>query len=103
MGHEDVLKLTDLKDIFEDGDEGCMEDQGSEQPVDSDQEGPDVSTPAPMEGKKQAEGSDSEEAEPEGEPKSKKRKKQTKDPLAKKRGKKGKNQIVTDPSFFSGL
>jgi len=99
VGHEDILKLTDLRDIFEDeeGDDAEGED------VDDEDQRPDVTVPEPVEEEK-AEDSDSDEPEVEEEPKSKKRKKkQTTDPLAKKREKKGKNQIVADPSFFSGL
>lgn len=102
MGHEDVLKLTDLKDIFEDGDDA--KEEGSED-AGSEDERPDVTVPEPVEEEKEkVEDSDSDEPEAEEEPKPKKRKKkQTKDPLAKNREKKKKNQIVTDPSFFSGL
>ncbi|KAF9777514.1 WD40-repeat-containing domain protein [Thelephora terrestris] len=90
VGHEDVLKLTDLKDIFEDEDEGGV-GEGDSEHVGSEDEGPSITAP------------DSDEPEPE-DPKSKSgKKKQAKDPLAKKKEKKGRNQIVTDPSFFSGL
>lgn len=103
-GHEDVLKLTDLKDIFEDEDEDGANMEGGED-MDSEDEHLDVTVPEPVEeGKEKAVESDSDEPEPEEDPKSKKRKKkQTKDPLAKKREKKNKNQIVANPSFFSDL
>ena len=104
VGHEHILKLTDLRDIFEDEDEDSAEggDSGN---VENENEYPDVTIPELVEGGKEEAGdSDSDEPEAEEEPKSKKRKKkQTKDPLAKKRGKKGRNQIVADPSFFAGL
>ena len=102
VGHEDILKLTDLKDIFEDEDEGGieMEEKGH---VRSEGVGPSVTIPDLVGEEKEVEDPESEEPEPE-EPKPKKRKmKQAKDPLAKKREKKVRNQIVTDPSFFSGL
>ena len=104
VGHEDVLKLTDLKDIFEDEGEDDVEEKDSED-VDGEDERPDVTVLEPVEeGKEKAEDSDSDEQEQGDEPKPKKRKKkQTKDPLAKKRDRKGRNQIVADPSFFSGL
>ena len=104
VGHEDVLKLTDLKDIFEDEDEDDVEGEASEE-VDDENEHLGVAVPELVEEKKKVGDSDSDEPGPEEEHKSKKRKKkQTKDPLAKKREKKGRNQIVTsDPSFFSGL
>jgi len=99
-GHEDILKLTDLKDIFED-EEDDTEGEASEG-VDHESERPDATAPGPVsQEKKEVEDSDSDESGP---TESKKRKKkQSKDPLAKKREKKGRNQIVTDPSFFSGL
>lgn len=102
VGHEDVIKLTDLKDIFEDEDVDDVEGEGSED-VGNEDEIPDFTIPDTTEEDKRAEDSDSDELEPE-EPKSKKRKKkQTEDPLAKKKEKKARNQIVADPSFFSGL
>ena len=101
VGHDDVLRLTDLKDIFEDEDGDDAEGQGSEY-VGNEDERPDFTVPDPVEEGEKAEDSASDEPEPE-EPKSKKRKKkQTKDSLAKKE-KKARNQIVADPSFFSGL
>jgi hypothetical protein len=103
VGHEDVLKLTDLKEIFEDEDEDDVEGEASED-VDAENEQPGVAVPELVEEKKKVKDSDSDEPEPEGGHGPKKRKKkQTKDPLAKKREKKARNQIVTDPSFFSGL
>ena len=104
VGHEDVLKLTDLKDIFEDEDEDDVEGEAGDD-VDDENEHLCVAVPELVEEKKKVGDSDSDEPGPEEEHKSKKRKKkQTKDPLAKKREKKGRNQIVTsDPSFFSGL
>lgn len=102
VGHEDVLKLTDLKDIFEDEDD--PEGEGSED-VDRESLCPDVAAvPKPVEEERQkVEDPDSDEPGYEEEPKSKKRKKDIKDPLAKKREKKGRNQILADSSFFSGL
>lgn len=102
VGHEDILKLTDLKDIFEDENEDDAEEEAGED-VGGENEHPSVATPELVEEKKKIEDSDSDEPEPEEERKSKKRKKQAKDPLAKKREKKARNQIVTDPSFFSSL
>ena len=99
VGHEDVLKLTDLKDICED--EDGVEGEVSED-VDVEKECPDVAVPKLVE-EEQVEDPDSDEPEPEEEPKSKKRKKRAKEPLVKKKEKKGRNQILADPSFFSGL
>lgn len=101
VGHDDVLKLTDLKDIFEDEDKDNTEG-GVCEDVDG-EEDPSVAVTEMAEQESKAEDSDSEVPELEEEHKSKKRKKRTKDSLSKKREKKGRNQIVTDPSFFSGL
>ena len=103
VGHEDILKLTDLKDVFEDEDD--VEEDSSED-VGRENERPDIAVPPkPVEeGKQGVQDPDSDEPESGGEPKSKKRKKKRdRDPLTKKRDKKARNQILTDPSFFSGL
>lgn len=110
-GHEEMLKMTDLKDVFEDEDDG------------GDEDGDRVDTPAPATGETYPDKdetvdeihSDSaqgiSEAELRGEvqdsdsdaPKEKKRRKKgEKDSLAGKK-KKGRNEIDADPSFFSGL
>jgi len=102
VGHDDVLKLTDLKDVFEDEDEDNAEGGVSED-VDGETEDPSVAVTEMVESKNKVEDSDSDMPEQEEEHKSKKRKKRTKDSLSKKREKKGRNQIITDPSFFSGL
>lgn len=119
-GHEEVLKMTDLKDVFEDEDED--EDEGnaeSEKMEDEEEEG--IST-TDLSGKGTGVGSeaeadvdvpvandknsddDEEEGEEEEAPQEKKRKrqKQAKDELVGRK-KKGRNQIDSDPSFFSGL
>ena len=103
MGHEGILKLTDLREIFEDeGEDDAVGEAGED--VDGENEHPGVAAPELVEENKEAEDPDSDEPEPEEDHKSKKRKKkQTNDPLAKKREKKSRNQIVADPSFFSGL
>ena len=99
-GHEDVLKLTDLKDIFEDEDWGDAEGED----IDGENEHDDAALPQLVEEeKKKIKDSDSDEPEPEEHKSKKRKKKQIKDPLAGKREKKGRNQVVADPSFFSGL
>jgi WD repeat-containing protein 55 len=102
IGHEDVLKLTDLKDVFEDEDD--VEEEGSED-ADIEKECPDVAVPKPAEEEEpKVKDPDSDEPKSEEEPESKKRKKKrSNEPLAKKREKKGRNEILADPSFFSGL
>lgn len=102
VGHDDILKLTDLKDILEDEDEDNAEREVSED-ADGEIEDPSVAVAGMAEEKSKVEDSDGDAPELEEEHKSKKRKKRTKDSLSRKREKKGRNQIVTDPSFFSGL
>ena len=148
-GHEEVLKLTDLKEVFED--EGGDEDEEDEEDEhggeddsddedkqeaktevqeedDSDREDHEVKTAAD---KKKAvpeddsdseadsdsdEEQDDEKQEDEAEAaaqdgssdeemfkESRKRKKPEKDPLQATKRKKGRNEIVTDPSFFADL
>jgi hypothetical protein len=101
-GHEEVLKLTDLKDVFEDEDE--------DEVVEEDQVEKETEEAADDGGEEQAEDKPAEESaeedsDEEEQPMDKKRKrgKQDKDPLAKRRGKKGRNELVTDSSFFSDL
>lgn len=105
-GHEDVLKMTDLREVFED------EDSSRDAPPDereSDERdcGSTVRTSVPADATEgevasDAEGRGNESSEPE-EPKEKKRKRKgQKDALAAKK-KKGRNELDADPSFFAGL
>ncbi|KIJ63633.1 hypothetical protein HYDPIDRAFT_113126 [Hydnomerulius pinastri MD-312] len=112
-GHEDTLKMTDLKDVFED--ENSDDDENANAPSDeeasADREGVEVENTqaqAPSDGGEDdalsvidaASGDESQDSEA---PKEKKRKwKGNKDELAGKK-KKGRNEIDADPSFFSGL
>lgn len=106
-GHEEVLKLTDLKDIFEDEEEEVEEsgDEEQEQEVEKitgellKTAEPEMNTNTPEPGTDDDDNEEEEEA-----PKEKKRKrtKQDKDELAGRK-KKGRNQIDSEPSFFSDL
>jgi len=110
-GHEEVLKLTDLRDVFEDEaetDEGVGED--SEENIlgegdDIEKEGEEEANPAEMDHQERVEdeGSDEEKQEEDPQEPKKRKRKQDKDPLARRKGKKGRNELVTDPSFFSDL
>lgn len=108
-GHEDTLKMTDLKDVFEDedgdGDQGLdpptpagefrpdKDDLGNEDQAHSD------GTPEVLEAERGDESQDSDSDAP----KEKKRKRKGgKDSLVGKK-KKGRNEIDAGPSFFSGL
>ncbi|EGO01109.1 hypothetical protein SERLA73DRAFT_179167 [Serpula lacrymans var. lacrymans S7.3] len=124
VGHEDILKMTDLKDVFEDedGDEEKATDDENESVAQDEDDGKDGGGGAENEDEGEVETIHSSDAVPEdaqksdkdssgdegeGEdsdvPKEKKRKrKPEKNPLAGKK-KKGRNQIDADPSFFSGL
>jgi hypothetical protein len=111
-GHEEVLKLTDLKDVFEDEDEN--EDKVVEVEADNGEDGyggnndgdevnqqlEDLSRPVELDAGADASGDEEHDSDF---PKEKKRKrKQDKDVLAGGK-KKGRNQVDAEPSFFSGL
>jgi len=100
-GHEEVLKLTDLKDVFEDEDED--EGDKDQKPSDGDitQDSGKIITKAEQ-STSEDDSDEEEQEEQEQGPKSKKRKKD-KDFLERRKGKKGRNELITDPSFFSGL
>ncbi|KZP15864.1 WD40 repeat-like protein [Athelia psychrophila] len=108
-GHEEMLKMTDLKDVFEDEDDG--EDEGDVE-SEKEEEGTAVADlsgkgmGSDMEADEEApvvEDKDSDDEEEEApQEKKRKRQKQEKDELAGRK-KKGKNQIDSEPSFFSGL
>lgn len=109
-GHEEALKLTDLKDIFEDEEEGedgekeedASEDEGEKvaSDDDNDDEKVRVASPGAVEEKAEENDSDSDKEEPQ---EKKRKRKQEKDPLSRKKGKKGRNELITDASFFSEL
>ena len=95
VGHEDVLRLTDLKDVFEDedGEGGGKEAKGDVSEVE--EEGEEVEKD-----KDEQEASASEESNA---PKEKKRKRKKGKDVLSGRAKRGRNQVDTEPSFFSGL
>lgn len=111
-GHEDTLKMTDIKDIFEDEDDGgdgdgdddqelgapALTDEGNRpNKIDSDDEDQARSNGIP----EAPEGDESQDSD--SGPKERKRKRKgERDPLAGKK-KKGRNEIDAEPSFFSGL
>ncbi|KAI0269553.1 WD40 repeat-like protein [Russula aff. rugulosa BPL654] len=86
VGHDEVLRLTDLREVLEDEDErdGKAEDDGAQ---------PDLSVA--KSGAADEDGSGEEQAE--------KRRKKGEGDLKGQTQKKGKNQVDVDPSFFSGL
>ncbi|KAI9056357.1 WD40 repeat-like protein [Trametes sanguinea] len=123
-GHEEMLKLTDLKEVFEDDDEGDSDAEGVSDGVDaeaagdgdSDEEGEDhdeeadpssaappekAELPAEAEAEEAGESQDSDE---EGaEDRTKRKRKPEKDPLNVTKRKKGRNELVAEPAFFADL
>ena len=97
VGHEDVLRLTDLKEVFEDEDreEGGEGGKGGVGEVEEDGErGEEV------EREDEQEVSASEESNA---PQEKKRKRKKDKDILSGRAKRGRNQVDVEPSFFSGL
>ncbi|TBU52287.1 WD40 repeat-like protein [Dichomitus squalens] len=127
VGHEEVLKLTDLQEVFEnDSDEDEEAESGSagsDADLDmengeggSDEEGETKTGPSKSEVKdavedehvdeeegtkeKAADSSDEEDLDPE--PRKRKRKKEQ-DPLHAMKRRKGKNEVEAEPTFFADL
>ena len=113
VGHDEVLKMTDLKEVFEDDgaededeeDEGDEEDESGadgeaqeEEPTKDDSE-----SEAEPEEQPEAEGADSSDDEGEAEKRKRKRKKE-KDPFQATKKAKARNEMeATDASFFADL
>lgn len=116
-GHEEVLKITDLKEVFEDEDgkedededgkddsegehdEGEAEDSDAAEPAMEDASQEEAEEPH-EEGEDAAEDSSEDDAEPE---EKKRKRKQDKDPLQLVKRKKGRNEIDAERSFFADL
>lgn len=111
-GHDDTLKMTDLRAVFEDeeGEEAVDESENVQiiQASDIDPQEPDgavVETQAPpdgIEGVIEASDSDEDTRDSHSLKEKKRKSKSSKNALAG-RSKKARNQIDTDPSFFKGL
>jgi WD repeat-containing protein 55 len=116
-GHEDVLRLTDLKEVFEDESEKDGDDQEDKQEEETAETVGSVSIEVSgeeQEGKGDGESKDehevAEDEEQEGAsdgeasdvPQQKRKRKKEKDPLAGRK-KRGRNQVDAEPSFFSEL
>ncbi|KAF8842811.1 WD repeat-containing protein JIP5 [Paxillus ammoniavirescens] len=111
-GHEDILKMTDLKEVFEDENDEEEDNADAiqlEEEVGTNMEGADVEKDqdqAPSADENDAlsviEAVSGDESQDSEAPKEKKRKRKgNKDTLVGK--KKGRNEIEAEPSFFSGL
>jgi len=103
VGHDDVLRLTDLAGALEEKGEDAHEDQSADDRTD---EGEDDGGLGGSVVDASVDDEDSDDSSVDERPKKeKKRKRKEKDPLAAemRKKKKGKREVVIDPSFFSGL
>lgn len=124
VGHEEVLKLTDLKEVFEDEGEDDEDDE-DEKDEEADEDGLElVTAESGGESKKSScyeegidkpgveEPAEEREQEVDGDPSSsdeevaerkKRRKKKDKDPLKAVKKSKGRNEVEVNPGFFADL
>ena len=111
VGHDEALRLTDLRDVLEDEDEDGTktEDEDGEADASSDEgaEGDSLGLPRAKKSKTADEenggsGQESDDESDAAKPRKKRRKKDDGD-LKRRPEKKGRNQVDFDPSFFSGL
>lgn len=126
VGHEEVLKLTDLQEVFEDGEgsddgeddsdaEAAPEEEDGRDSAEEDEQGA-TEVAGSSTSILEEDGADDEkdnsdvekadsgddEEEPAPEPKKRKRKKE-KDTLLAGRRKKGRNEVEAEPAFFADL
>jgi hypothetical protein len=115
-GHDEVLRMTDLREVLDDEGERAEAEADSEdgdvERDASDGEEP-VEAPLPLTTTGTAEEDSGDEEKEEADdkssgdesdvPKPKKRRKNEKGDLKGRPSKRGKNQVDADPSFFSGL
>lgn len=114
-GHDEVLRMTDLREV--------LDDEGERAEAEADSEGGDVERDAsdgeePVEaplpltttgtaeedsGDEKKEADDKSSGDESDVPRPKKRRKNEKGDLKGRPSKRGKNQVDVDPSFFSGL
>jgi WD repeat-containing protein 55 len=108
VGHDEVLRLTDLREVLEDEDERDTkaEDDNGEEDASGDEGDDGVHPGLSLAKSGTADRDDGEEQESGDEsdmPKPRKRRKNDKKDLKGQPQKKGRNQVDVDPSFFSGL
>lgn len=122
VGHDEVLKMTDLRDVFEDEAEAEDEegkDAGTDEEADEGDEEKDAVKPmtvvasetkvrdaeAETEEAEKEEGSDVGDSDEDVESKKdkKRKRKQDKDPLVAGRRKKGRNEVEAESGFFADL
>jgi hypothetical protein len=108
VGHDEVLRLTDLREVLEDEDErDTKADDGGEEDTSEDEAGdgahPGLSLAKSGTADDDEGGEEQESGDESDVPKPRKRQKKDKKDLQRQSQKKGKNQVEVDPSFFSGL
>ncbi|KAN0107772.1 WD40-repeat-containing domain protein [Russula decolorans] len=109
VGHDEVLRLTDLREVLEDEDERdakAEEDDGErDTSADEGDEGaqPDLSLAKSGTADEDGSGEEQESGDESDEPKPRKRRKKAEGDLKGRTQRKGRNQVDVDPSFFSGL
>ncbi|OCH94597.1 WD40 repeat-like protein [Obba rivulosa] len=118
-GHEEVLKLTDLNEIFEDEDDededeksnggseedsdegsGDEEDKATAAREDAKREDPDEEEDSDKDEVKEEDEADSSDEEPQ---QKKRKRKKEQDPLQAMKKRKGRNEVDAEPSFFADL
>lgn len=106
-GHDEVLRLTDLKDVFEDEDRDkaageAHADEGESDDNEANQNLEETFKPTEAEvaGVDPASSDDEQDSDL---PKEKKRKRKQEKNALVGRKKRGRNQVDAEPSFFSGL
>lgn len=107
VGHDEVLRLTDLREVLEDEDERdakAGEDEEEEGDTSGDEgDEPDLSLVKSGTADEDGSGEEQESGDDSDVPKPKKRRKKDERDLKGRTQKKGRNQVDIDPSFFSGL
>ena len=106
VGHDEVLRLTDLREVFEDEDEcdaKAGEDDGEGDASGDEGDEPDLSLAKSGTADEDGSGDEQESGDDSDVPKPKKRRKKDEGDLKGRTQKKGRNQVDIDPSFFSGL
>lgn len=109
VGHDEVLRLTDLREVLEDEDErdAKAEDDADVRDTSGDDgdEGaqPELSLARSEIADKDGGGEEEESGDESDVPKPRKRRKKAEGDLKGRTQRKGRNQVDVDPSFFSGL
>ncbi|KAI0028061.1 WD40 repeat-like protein [Vararia minispora EC-137] len=117
VGHDEVLRMTDLREVFEDEDGNEKENTEEREASSSDGEGDEAEPRGAQASLKRAK-EDSDEVSQKGAAetdahsdvedsdegvKEKRKKRRKKDKLSGREAKRGKNEVEADKSFFSGL